>query len=48
MEIKFSNQAKKLLKNIPDFNEVDFLVWYKEKISTVGTSHIVEYLLGGE
>lgn len=43
-KVRYSNQAKTLLENMPEFDKIGFEKWYAENL-TVGSNNILEYLM---
>jgi hypothetical protein len=45
IEFKFSAQAQKVIEQLKDFDEKDFLDFYEANIKTIGDSFIWKYLI---
>lgn len=46
-ELKYSEQALVILKNMPEFDKEDFEKWFYERLS-VGSNNILMYLMEKE
>lgn len=46
--IELSNQAKKIVEQLVEFNHKDFEKWYDNRVKVVGSKFVMDYLLESE